>query len=87
MHRRRVGLAERIVIAVEQPCAEILAFADDGRVGHAVENIAHLLCDRVQSAANDLKGNGIDRSVGHEFPFQAERRATRMSPCDSTDAT
>ena len=87
MHRRRVGFAQSVVVAVEQTRAKILALTNDRGIRHAVEHVAHLLGDRVEGAADDLKGDRIDCSVGHEFPFQAERRATRMSPCDSTEAT
>ena len=60
MHRRRIGFAERVEVAIEEPGAEILRLPDDRRIGHAVEHMTHLLRDRMQGTADHLQGDGVD---------------------------
>ena len=60
VHRRRIRFAKRVEAAIEEAGAEILRFPDDRRIGHAVEDVAHLLGDRVQRATDHLQRDRID---------------------------
>ena len=52
-HRRGLGLGQHEPVPVEDAGAEVLRFADDRGVGHAVEHAGHLLGDGGKRAADD----------------------------------
>ena len=52
-HRRGLGLSQHEPVPVEDAGAEVLRFADDRGVGHAVEHAGHLLRDGGEGAADD----------------------------------
>ena len=57
-HGCRVGLGQLVALMVEDARAEVLRFADDRRVGHAVEHPCHLLGDRRKCTADHAYENG-----------------------------
>ena len=52
-HRRRFRFRQHEAVAIEDAGAEIFGFADDRRIGHAVEHARHLLSDGGKRAADD----------------------------------
>ena len=52
--------AERVEVGVEQARAEVLRLADDRRERHPVEDVAHLLGDGLERAADDLQRDRVD---------------------------
>ena len=80
VERGRFGLAEGVVLGVEEPGAEVLGFPDDRRERHPVEDVPHLLGDGVERAADDLEGDRVEFAVGHDsllFAPWAPARARR----------
>jgi hypothetical protein len=60
VHRRGLRLAQLPAVDVEEPRAEVLGLADDRAVGHAEQDARHLRGDRVERAAEDAHGDGVD---------------------------
>ena len=58
------GLGEPLPVRVHQPGPEVLRFADDGRVGHPHELVAHLRRDVLERALDDTDGDRVHRAVG-----------------------
>ena len=59
------GLAQGVVLGVEEAGAEVLGLADDRRERHPVQDVPHLLRDGVERAADDLQGDRVKFPVGH----------------------
>ena len=62
MDRDVRGLAQRAALGIEQARRAVAPLLDVGRVGGAHQRLAHLLDDGGQRIADDLDGDGIDRS-------------------------
>ena len=56
----QVGARELAALLVAQGASEVLRLADDRRVRHARELVAHLDRDRVEAAGDDGRGDGVE---------------------------
>ena len=65
--RAHLAFAELVAVGVRQRGAEILGFADDARIAHAHELVAHLDRDVFERALDDGGGDRID-AVGRRRP-------------------
>ena len=80
LERRRLArLAELARLVIHDRAAEVLRLADDGRVGHASQLVAHLDGDRVERTAYDCRGDCVD--AGSRRAHRAwDRTSTPASP-------
>ena len=65
MHGRGIGFAERIAISIEEASTEILGFANDRGIRHAVQHMAHFLGDGMKRTADNLQCDGGDFFFAH----------------------
>ena len=72
VHRRVLAFAQLASLDVENAAAQILGFAHDARIGHAVEHMRHLRRYGVERAAEHAQRDGIELRV---------RKAQDAGPC------
>ena len=82
LQRRRLRrLAQLAALVVAEHAAEVLRLADDRRVGHARQLVAHLDRDRVERAVDHGSGDRVDPRAhgGHDAPAFASSRFPERS--------
>ena len=64
VHRRAFALAKLVAVHIEDATAQILGFANDAGIRHAVEDVRHLLGDCVEGTTDNPQGYRIQVIVG-----------------------
>ena len=93
LERRRLRrLAQLPALVVAEHAAEVLRLADDRRVGHAGQLVAHLDRDRVERAVDHGRGDRVDsrangahrRTTLRQDQVSGARRPARVQPGGTT---